>query len=285
MKIRKFFRRPRHVRELLSHKTAAIGIAIILVTILMATFADYVSPYNPWKYTAKPLAPPSMSHPFGADDLGRDILSRIIWGARASLLFGFVATLFSGFLGTILGAISGFYGGFVDMLLSRAFEIVMMIPLYFLLILIISLWGPNLYFSMIIVGLTMWPWNARIMRGQVLSIKEKAYVEAARCVGAGDFRILFRHIVPNGIYPVLANTSLQVGWAILTEAALCFIGLGDPNVVTWGQLLFWGKIHFSSAPWQMLFPGIALMLVCLGFVFVGDGINYVLNPRIKAREV
>jgi peptide/nickel transport system permease protein len=260
-----------------------IGLVIIIVAIAIAILAPLISPYDPNAQSSYTLKPPSLQFLMGTDDLGRDILSRILWGARTSLLFGVVAASISGVLGIILGAIAGYYGGLIDDVLSRIFEVVLMIPLIFLLILIISLFGSNIYVCMLLVGLTMWPWIGRIMRAQVLSIKNRGFVQASIVSGASSLRVLFRHVVPNGIYPVIANITLQIGWAILTEAGISFLGLGDPNVVSWGQILHWGHLHMTSGWWMSFFPGVTIMLFVLGFIMFGDGINYALTPRMKER--
>jgi peptide/nickel transport system permease protein len=269
--------------EYKTQRTAVLGLAIVLITVLIAIFAPFLSPYDPWRYVGGALEPPSFDHLMGTDDLGRDGFSRIIWGSRMSMLFGVVAAVVSGIIGTILGAISGYYGGLVDDLLSRFFEIILMLPLIMLLIIVVAMYGSNIYNTILIVGITIWPWNARIMRGQVISIKERGFVLAAVGTGVGKLHILFNHIIPNGIYPVIANTTLQIGWAILTEAGLSFLGLGDPNQVTWGQMLRWGQLHIRSAWWMMTLPGIAIIILVLGFSLVGDGINYALNPKLRER--
>lgn len=262
-------------------KMGIIGLIIIIFALVIAVFVPLFPVWNPDEQSSEVLRGPSFQHIMGTDDIGRDVFSRILWGTRTSLLFGVVAAGISGILGIVLGAIAGYYGGVIDDLLSRVFELILMIPLLFMLILIISLFGSNVYLSMMIVGFTMWPWIGRIMRAQVLAMKNRGFVQAAIASGASDSRVLFLHIVPNGIYPVVANITLQIGWAILTEAGLSFLGLGDPNRVSWGQVLQWGHLHMTSGWWLSVFPGMTIVLFVLGFIMLGDGINYTLNPRMK----
>jgi peptide/nickel transport system permease protein len=264
-------------------KMGVLGFIIIAVAAIIAILVPLVSPYDPDKQSTHILSPPSSQFFMGTDDLGRDIFSRVLWGTRTSLLFGVVAAAISGLLGTVLGAIAGYYGGLTDEILSRIFEVVLMIPLIFLLILVIALFGSNMYFCMVIVGFTMWPWIGRIMRSQVLTIKNRGFVQASIASGASSLRVLFRHVVPNGIYPVVANITLQIGWAILTEAGISFLGLGDPNTISWGQVLQWGHLHMTSGWWMSFFPGITIMIFVLGFIMFGDGVNYALTPRMKER--
>lgn len=220
----------------------------------------------------------------GTDFLGRDVLSRVIWGTRVSLIFGLCAAGLSLVVGVILGAIAGYYGEWIDDLFSRFFEVFLTIPRVFLVIVIVSLWGSSMYNAILIIGLTMWPTNARIMRAQVLSLKERGFVEATMATGASNFRILFTHIIPNGIYPVISESTLQISYAILLEAGLSFLGLGDPTVVSWGQLLRHAQFHIMREWYTVIFAGLALCILILGFNLLGDGINYALNPRLRERE-
>jgi len=264
-------------------KTAVVGLMIALAAVIVSIFAPVIVPYDPFAFTGEALAPPSLDHLFGTDSLGRDVFSRVVWGTRVSLLFGLVAAGLSGLLGILLGAIPAYYGGLLDDLFSRIFEFFLIIPIIFLLILIVALFGNNILIIMIVVGLTIWPYIARIMRAQVLSLKNKAFVEAAIGAGASSYRILFKHIIPNGLYPVVANITLQIAFAILLEAGLSFLGLGDPNTVSWGQILYWGHLHVVTAWWNTFFPGLAIVILALGFTLIGDGITNTLNPRLRER--
>jgi peptide/nickel transport system permease protein len=270
-------------REYRRDKMGVVGLVIVATALVVALAAPIIAPYDPWDYSGGALAPPSVTNLFGTDTLGRDVFSRVVWGTRISLTFGVAAAGLAGVLGIVLGAVPTYYGGRVDDLFSRVFEFVLIIPMIFLLILVMALFSSNIYFMMVIVGLTMWPWLARIMRAQVLSLKSKAFVEASLVSGAGGLRILFKHIIPNGIQPVLANITLQVAFAILTEAGLSYLGVGDPNQVTWGQVLYWGQNSFRTAWWNAFFPGLAIVVLALGFTLVGDGISSTLNPRLRER--
>jgi len=270
-------------REYGKDKMALFGLIIVITALAVALAAPVIAPHNPWDYSADALAPPSLENLFGTDSLGRDVFSRLVWGTGVSLTFGAVAAGLSGLLGIVLGAVPAYYGGRIDDLFSRIFEFVLIIPMIFLLILVMALFSSNIYFMMVVVGLTMWPWIARIMRAQVLSLKSKAFVEASLVSGAGGLRILFRHIIPNGLYPVVANITLQIAFAILTEAGLSFLGVGDPNQISWGQVLYWGQLNIRTAWWNAFFPGLAIVVLALGFTLVGDGISNTLNPRLRER--
>jgi len=260
-----------------------LGLTILICAVIVASLAPIISPYNPFEMSHPKFHPPSEDYIFGTDNLGRDLLSRIIWGTRVSLSFGMGVSLISLAIGVFLGAIAGYFGGIIDDLLSRFFEMALMIPSIYLIILVTALFGANIKLTMIIVGLTLWPSNARITRTQVLMLKNRPFVLASRGVGASHFQLLLYHILPNGMYPVIVNTTMQMGSAIMTEAALGFLGLGDPNKISWGQLLSIAQMHVSRAWWMAIFPGLAITILVLGFCLVGDGINFVMNPRLQIR--
>jgi len=207
----------------------------------------------------------------------------MIYGTRVSLVFAVGVAGISLVVGVLIGAISGYFGGLVDDLLSRFLEIFLMIPQFVLIATVVTLFGNNIIYTMIVVGLTLWPSNAKIARAQVLSLKNRTFVRAAVASGASDGRVLFRHILPNGLYPVVANSTLQMAYAILFEAALSFLGLGDPNHPSWGQVLSAANLH-KSAWWMAAFSGLAILILVLGFNLVGDGINNALNPRLRMRQ-
>ena len=259
-----------------------LGLIILVISTGLAALAPVISPYDPFVQSDLLFLPPSGRHLLGTDNLGRDLLSRIIWGTRVSLLFGAGVSGISLLMGIVLGAIPGYFGGHIDDLFSRFFEIYLMIPTLFLTILVVSIFGANIVFAMVIVGLTLWPSNARITRAQVLSLKSRGYVLAATGAGASHVRIMFRHILPNGIYPVIVNSTLQIRNAILTEASLSFLGLSDPNQVSWGQILNVAQSHIT-AWWLAVFPGIARMMLVLAFSFLGEGVNFVMTPRLRKR--
>lgn len=264
-------------------KTAVVGLFIVVTSGFVAVFAPYLSPHSPFALQPGVLQPPSMDYPLGTDQIGRDVLSQIICGTRVSLVFAVGVAGISLLVGVLIGSIPGYFGGLIDDLFSRFFEIFLMIPQFILIVTIVALFGNDIVYTMIIVGLTLWPSNAKIVRAQVLSLKNREFVRAVVASGGGDARILFRHILPNGLYPVVANSTLQMAYAILFEAALSFLGLGDPNHPSWGQVLSSANLH-KSAWWMAAFSGMAILILVLGFNLVGDGINNVLNPRLRSQK-
>jgi len=257
--------------------TAAVGVFMLLVALFFAVFADQIAPADPFSMAAAPLLPPGPDHWMGTDPLGRDILSQVIHGTRVSFGFALGAAALSFVLGAIFGAIPGYFGGMLDHLMSRLLEFFMMIPMLFLVILMTALLGANIYVAAIVVGITIWPANARIIRAQVLSLKKRTYVKAARVAGAGHMKILFGHILPNGIQPLVVNSTLQVGAAILLEASLSFLGLGDPNYISWGQMLRDAQPYLAIRPTFSIFPGLAVGWLVIAVTLVGDGVNAALN--------
>jgi len=273
-------------REYRTDRAAVLGLAVVLAFAVLALVPWAFAPYSPDSIAFAQLTPPSGSHLFGTDDIGRDVLSRVIWGPRVSLSFGILAAALSLLLGASLGLVSGYYGGWVDQILSRFFEIVLMIPAFFLLVMVVAIFGNSVTFEILVVGITIWPANARIMRASVLSLKERPFIRAAVTTGASRGRILLRHILPNAIQPVIVNSNLQIGQAILFEAGMSFLGLSDPNVVSWGQMVNAGAFHLGDAWWLAFFPGVALALLILSFNLIGDGIGKVYGSTgLIARKV
>ena len=268
-----------------SQNRPALGGLILLVCFFILAFsADFIAPYNYYEINAADkLQPPSLKHIMGADNLGRDVLSGVILGSRISLSIGFTSAGISAIIGTLLGSIAGYYGGKWDSLLMRITELFIVIPTFFLILIIIAIFGGSIWNVMVIIGLTSWPGTARLIRSEVLTLKTQDFVDAARTTGASDFRILFRHILPNALYPVLVNTSIQVASAIILESGLSFLGLGDPNNVSWGQMLDTAQTYLRIAWWMAFFPGIAILLSVLSFNLIGDGLNDALNPRLRRR--
>jgi len=263
------------------HIYGRIGIFMLLMLIIMAVFAPYISPYNPYATSNNVLSPPSLTNLFGTDSLGRDIFSRVIYGTRTSLLVGVIAAGISAIIGILVGTFSGYYGGIIDEGLSKVIDAFLMVPVFFLILIIVAIFGSNLFYIMLVIGLTTWPPNARIMRGQVLSLKERSFVKIAKSTEGSDMQVIFLHIIPNGVYPVIANSALQMGGAILTEAALSFLGLGDPNVISWGAMINDGTMYMTYAWWTVVFPGIFITLAVITFSFIGDGLQYVMNPKLS----
>lgn len=270
------------VRAYAQNPQAMVGLSLLVLILLTAMCAPMLAPYDPYALIGGLLETPSKAHLLGTDNLGRDVLSRLIYGSRVSLMIGTVAATLSGILGTTLGAIAGFFGGKVDGVLSEVIDIVLMIPTFFLILIVVALMGSSVLNVMIVIGLTSWPGNARVMRSQALSLRTRTFVQAARASGESEWRILLRYIVPNGIFPVVSNTTMQVATAILTEASLSFLGLGDPNAVSWGQMIFSGRTYITSAWWVAAFPGLAIVMTVAAFYLIGDGLNRVLNPRLRS---
>ena len=270
------------IRRLVHFRLGLAGFIIVLFFGLLAIGAPYVAPYGENQQSYDILQPPSTQHLLGTDTIGRDTLSRIIYGSQVSMAFGFGVALLSLVLGVVLGAFPGYFGGLVDDLFSRFFDMVLMIPSFFLIILAVALFGSNIQTSMLIVALTLWPSNARITRAQVLTLKTRAYVQASVVTGAGHLRIIFKHILPNGISPVIANSALLMANAVLIEASLSFLGLSDPNHVSWGTIIFGAVENFNA--WWLSMAGVTLMIMTLGFNFAADGISYLLTPRLEVAK-
>lgn len=264
------------------NKAAVIGLIIIFSLLFMAIFSPYIAS-DPYLMIYKRFLPPSYEHLMGTDNLGRDVLNRVIWGARTSLQVGIYSTAISLVLGLTIGGISGYLGGFIDNLLMRFTDLYLSLPYFFLLLLIAIFFGANIRNVTITIGVLSWPFMARLARSEILSVKERTYVEAARVMGAGHTRILVGHILPNAIHSVMIAASMRISSAILQEAYLSFLGVGDPNVVSWGQMLRRSTQHFIRAPWMSFFPGLFIFLALVGFNLIGDGLNDALNPRLRER--
>ena len=257
------------------------GGLLVFAVFVIAIFAPLIAPYDPSQIDIKNiLVGPSSQHPFGTDDLGRDVLSRMIWGSRVSLEVGFVAIGIATLIGILLGAISGFYGGYVDSAIMRAVDIMLSIPTIFLILAIIAILEPSIINIMVVIGLTSWMEPARLVRAEFISIKEREYVTAARALGASDSRIIFRHILPNSLSPILVSATMGIGGAILVESGLSFLGLGvQPPTPSWGSLLSSGKDNIEIAWWLSAFPGLAILVTVLGYNLLGEGIRDALDPR------
>ena len=238
-------------------------------------------PFSPNRLDlSKRLAPPAGAHVLGTDDLGRDVLARMIHGARVSLMVGFLATLISVIVGTFLGALAGYYGRGVDWIVSRLIEVVLCFPFLFLVLGIVALFRPSIYTILIALGLTSWTSEARYVRGEFLRIREIEYAQAARAIGARDARIIFRHLLPNALAPVLVSASFGVAAAILTESALSFLGLGVPlPTASWGSMLSAAREHIEYAWWLILFPGAAIFTTVAAFNIIGERFRDALDPR------
>jgi len=272
------------LKQLFKDRSSLIGFSVLAILILTAILAPLISPGNPLHSVGAPLLSPSGDHFFGTDEMGRDVWDMTIWGSRVSLQFALGAAGLSLIVGIVLGALSGYIGGLFDDILSRTFEIFYVIPVTFLIILMVAIFGSNISLMIIIVGLTIWPTNARIMRAQVLTLKNRTFVHAANVSGSTRFKILFKHIVPNGMGPILTNSMLQMAQAVLIEASLSFLGLGDPSVASWGKILQSGQGHISSAPWLVLIPGIVLAIMLLSFNLISVAVERSLDVKQKIHD-
>lgn len=260
-----------------------IGLVLLGLIVAVAILAPVITPYDPNTLTDNMLTSPGTGHLMGTDHLGRDVFTGVVYGSRVSLVVGITAALISAIIGTLIGAVSGYFGGFLDEGISKLVDIFLMIPTFFLILIVVVLYGNSLTYIMLVIGLTSWPSNARLMRAQALSLRERTFTRAAVALGEAHSTILARHIVPNGIYPIIANTTLQMAGAILTEAGLSFLGLGDPNTPSWGKMIFEGRSFIQTAWWTSFFPGAAIVVTVMAFYFIGDGLNLALNPKLQER--
>jgi len=263
-----------------------VSIFIILFFILAAIFAPYLTPY-PEQGRGEPnitskFEPPSREHPMGTDRLGRDLLARVLFGARTSLSLGFIVVGLAVTIGVPLGAIAGYFGGRVDELIMRVTDIFLSFPSLLLAIAIVAALGPSYINTVFAITIVWWPWYTRIVRAQTLSIKERSYIEAAKGIGVKNFTIISRHVLPNITTPVLVQATIDIGAAILTGAVLSFLGMGvQPPTADWGKMVDVGRAYMLVAPWYATFPGLSLFLVALAMNLLGDGIRDVLDPRTR----
>lgn len=265
---------------------SVIGLIVILSLAIIAILAPFISPYEPTKIDVyNVLARPSIAHPFGTDELGRDILSRMIWGSRASLKVGFIAVGIAITIGTALGAIAGYYGGKIDAVLMRFVDIMLAFPTFFLILAVIAIVEPSISTIMIIIGLTGWMDVARLVRAEFLTLKERDFILAAKAIGTSDARLIFRHIIPNALSPVFVAATFGIAGAILVESGLSFLGLGvQPPEPSWGNILTSGKDNITVAWWLSLFPGLAILITVLSYNLVGEGLRDALDPRLWTTE-
>lgn len=261
-----------------------IGLILLVVLLLIAVFGPLVAPYSPKLLNNDLLAPPSSQYILGTDNLGHDIFSQILYGASTSLKIGFIAAMISAVIGVIFGGIAGFFGGVVDQILSEIMNVFLMLPTFFLILLIIATFGSSMLNVMIVIGLTSWVGNARLMRAQAKAIKERTFIKSSIAMGESKFSILVKHVISNGIFPIIANTTMNISGAILTEAGLSFLGLGDPNVISWGQIITAGKGYLPKAWWISTFPGLMTIFTVLTFFLIGEGLNRVLSPKMDAKK-
>ena len=249
-----------------------IGIVILLALVILAPVVASENPHHYGKDILNSLG--QNGHLLGTNHMGQDIYSMIIYGVRTSLRVAVISALISGVLGVLIGGVAGFFGGKVDTFVSELINVFMMLPSFFLILLIIALFGNSITNVMVVIGITTWPSNAK-----ALSLRQRTFVKSAEAMGETKLQILFKYILPNGIFPVIANTTMGMSNAILTEAGLSFLGLGDPSIISWGQMIYTGKQYITSAWWISAFAGIAIVITVLVFYLLGDGLNHVLNPK------
>lgn len=265
--------------------TAVAGVGVLALYLFVAVFADWVAPRDPQKTSPEALQPPSVKFLFGTDDLGRDVFSGVVHGARVSILIGVAVALLSGLIGVLVGSVAGYAGGLLDDLLMRVTELFLIPPRFFLALVVAALFGSNYFNLAVVLVITYWPSTARLVRAEVLSLKERNYVEAARALGASHARTLFHEILPNASPLIVTNFVLMVGMVILVEAGLSFIGLGDSNRISWGYMLHNGEHFMRDAWWMILFPALAIFLLVLALNAVGDALNHALDPKSRIERL
>lgn len=270
--------------QLKKNRLALAGGAVVILLGIVAIGAPLLAPYDPAAYDVKRiLHPPTREHPLGTDQIGRDVLSRMLYGARVSLVVGFVAVGIAIMIGTAVGVVAGYYGGVADsIIMLGVVDVMLTFPRFFLLLAVIAMLQPSIFVIMAVIGLTGWMGVARLVRAEVLSLKERDFVVSARALGAGDFSLMFKHILPNALVPVLVSAVLGVAGAVLTEAGLSFLGLGvQPPAPTWGNILTDGKANIEIAWWLSLFPGMAILITVLSYNLFGEGLRDALDPRLR----
>src|SRR6056297_964344 len=269
-------------QRLRRNRMALAGAAIVTVMFVMAGVASLTSVDPAAIDVGQRLLPPGPGHLLGTDDLGRSVLVRMLYGARISLLVGFVAVGISTLIGILFGALAGYYGSWIDAVIMRFVDIMLCFPAFFLILAVIAFLEPSIWNIMIVIGLTSWMGVARLVRAEFLSLRQRDFVLAAQVLGASDARLIFRHILPNALSPVLVSATLGVAGAILTESALSFLGIGvQPPTPSWGNMLITGKQTLGSAWWLSVFPGLAILLTVLGYNLLGEGIRDALDPRLN----
>ena len=271
------------MREFIRNRYALAALIFILAILVFAILAPLLTGYDPASTDSRSvLTAPSREHIFGTDRLGRDIFSRIVYGARISLAIGFIAVGIASLIGVLIGAIAGYYGGKIDYLLMRFVDIMLCFPTIFLILAVISLLEPSITNIMVIIGATGWMGIARLVRAEVLTLKERDFVSAAKVMGAKDSRIILRHLIPNAVGPVLVSATLGIGGAILTESALSFLGIGvQPPTPSWGNILMDGRSTLGVAWWLTVFPGLFILFTVLSYNILGEALRDISEPRLK----
>jgi peptide/nickel transport system permease protein len=275
----------RFARGYFRRGTAPLGLAVFAAVVAMAASAPYAFPQDPFSMVTRPLQWPGQSaaYPLGSDMLGRDLLAGIFHGARVSLAIGAAATAAALGAGVLIGAVAGYYGGPLDDLLMRGTEAFQTIPPFVFVIVVVVIAQPSIASTILAIALVSWPTVARLVRAEFLALRQRDFVQACRAVGMGDLRIIFRQILPNALAPIIVTASIMVATAILTESALAFLGLGDPNVISWGSMIGAGREMLRTEWYLTAIPGVAILLTVLALNLVGEGLNDALNPRLRDR--
>lgn len=279
------------IRQFLHKPAGVIGTFMLGIVVFGAVFAPLLAPYDPYEriqvQATDILAPPDAQHLLGRDDAGKDVWSQLIYGARVSLVVGFTASLFSMLIGTTVGLVAGYYGKWVDNLLMRVVDFLMVIPDLPLMLVIIAVWGRGLFKIILVISLLGWTYTARLVRSQTLSIKERQFVTRARAIGASNSRIIIRHILPQVMPLILAQAVLDISASILAESSLSFLGLGDPTLISWGNMLNFAfeRAVSRQAWWYLLPPGFAILWVSLSLILIGSSLEEIVNPRIKSHHL
>lgn len=273
------------LRRLRANPLALSGGIIVVVLFVIAVAAPWIAPWDPYEFDARHvLEGPSRAHLLGTDSIGRDVLSRMLYGARVSLMVGFVAVGISTAVGMALGAVAGFFGGIVDAVVMRFVDVMLTFPTFFLILAVIAYLDANIWNIMVVIGLTSWMGVCRLVRAEVMSLRERDFIVAAQALGLAPSRIIWRHALPNALAPVFVSAILGVAGAILVESALSFLGIGvQPPTASWGNILTEGKSTLGVAWWLSVCPGLAILVTVLGYNLLGEGLRDVLDPRLKAR--
>ena len=271
---------------ILKNPLVIAGLFLTCILGFLALFAPLLSPYDPAAiHLSQQLLPPSAQHLLGTDSLGRDVFSRMLYGARVSLMVGFIAVGISTFLGVIFGAIAGFYGKWVDGLFMRFVDIMLAFPSFFLILAVIAFLEPSIINIMVVIGLTSWMGTARLVRAEFLRLKTLDYISAAKLAGTSDRHLMFKHLLPNALAPVFVTATLGIAGAVLVESGLSFLGIGvQPPTPSWGNILLEGKANIDIAWWLSIFPGFAILFAVLGFNLLGEGLRDALDPRLTERS-
>jgi peptide/nickel transport system permease protein len=274
------------LREVIKNRAMLVGCILILFFMIAAIFSAWLSPFDPFAQNIRfRLKPPGDPYWLGTDGYGRDILSRIIWGARISLTVGVIAVAIGASLGIVVGLVSGFFGGPIDNLLMRIIDILLVLPTILLALVVVAMLGPGIFNLMIAVGISNAPRFARVIRAEVLAVKQMVFVDAASALGASYIRLMARHILPNTFASILVLSTLRVAQAITTEASLSFLGLGVvPPTPTWGSMISDGRVYLRTSPWVAIVPGVMIMLIVMAFNLFGDGLRDLLDPKLRGSK-